>query len=449
MSEIKSKHQNDEFNDDFRKSLFPANNSQVFTVNDSRVQNSEYNRSSYEQGRTHSLGRRTPEMPSRRMFTLVSSQNQYSSDTESINQPPWRKNSSRERSLNAVDVDGFTSMRRRKIDDNTFRMDSKSIPVSPTPYSKNFSLFSERSRHDRSSSSYSSLNSPSHLSLNFSTTEKYSTQKNLSDVKAAMKTYTGNISNGVLESDFMQLTNDDTLAVGSKVSNNDVNVNGLCFQCYNLQKQLSDLSYRLKQATEEIKNRTAKEELTKKAGDIVGVEKSVANSFEMLNDAVNVKNKDAASDASIIKVENKGIGVSLEDGIEMHWCNNTACSPIPGPDQHSIGVATDKLLVSSLSRDAATDSPHQELTTIRSVRHFECGTEPVITRDHGCGSDMFAMMCDFSSMTDAVELVDSGTGCKQIISLLKDSSSMTAPITSSLCHIQTEHIKTRNETAIS
>lgn len=54
---------------------------------------------------------------------------------------------------------------------------------------------------------------------------------------------------------------------------------------------------------------------------------------------------------------------------------------------------------------------------------------------------MFAVMCDFSSMTDAVEWVDSGSGSKQTISLLKDSSSMTAPITSHSRHIQTERIK--------
>ncbi|VDO43193.1 unnamed protein product [Onchocerca flexuosa] len=246
----------------------------------------------------------------------------------------------------------------------------------------------------------------------------------------------------ILENDFVQLTNGDKLAVGSKVSNNDVNVNGLCFQCYNLQKQLSDLSYRLKQATEEIKNRTANEELRKETENIDDIEKSIGNSFEMLDDTISVKNKDAASDDSIIKVENKGTSISLEDGIEMHWCNNTACSPIPGPNQYSIGIATAKLQASP-SRDVATDSPDQELRTVRPVRHFECGTEPVLTRDYGCGNDMFAMTCDFSTMTDAVELVDSGTECKPTNSLLKDSSSMTAPITSNSCHIQTEHIKTR------
>ncbi|OZC07090.1 hypothetical protein X798_05895, partial [Onchocerca flexuosa] len=197
---------------------------------------------------------------------------------------------------------------------------------------------------------------------------------------------------------------------------------------------MENLVDKLKQATEEIKNRTANEELRKETENIDDIEKSIGNSFEMLDDTISVKNKDAASDDSIIKVENKGTSISLEDGIEMHWCNNTACSPIPGPNQYSIGIATAKLQASP-SRDVATDSPDQELRTVRPVRHFEC--------DYGCGNDMFAMTCDFSTMTDAVELVDSGTECKPTNSLLKDSSSMTAPITSNSCHIQTEHIKTR------
>ncbi|CAG9534883.1 unnamed protein product [Cercopithifilaria johnstoni] len=46
-------------------------------------------------------------------------------------------------------------------------------------------------------------------------------------------------------------------------------------------------------------------------------------------------------------------------------------------------------------------------------------------------------------MTDTVELVDSGNGSKQTISLLKDSSSMTTPITSHSRYIQTEHIEMR------
>ncbi|EFO19686.2 VAB-19 protein [Loa loa] len=46
-------------------------------------------------------------------------------------------------------------------------------------------------------------------------------------------------------------------------------------------------------------------------------------------------------------------------------------------------------------------------------------------------------------MTGAIELVDSGTGSKQAVSLLKDSSSMTIPITSHSRLIQTEQIKTR------
>lgn len=102
---------------------------------------SEYKRSLYEQGKTNYLGSRTPDMP-RRSFTLASTHNQYPSDTESVQQPQWRIRSSVERSSSAVDINGFVSMRRRKTDDNTFKMDPKPISIPPTPYPKNCSLFS-------------------------------------------------------------------------------------------------------------------------------------------------------------------------------------------------------------------------------------------------------------------------------------------------------------------
>ncbi|MCP9262105.1 BMA-VAB-19, isoform e [Dirofilaria immitis] len=451
MSEIKSKHQNDEINNNFRKTLFTANDSRVRNVSNIKSrsydidlsQELEYNHSLYEQGKTHFLGSRTPDLP-RRSFTLVPSQNQYPIDTESMHQPQWRIRSSVERSSSAVDIDRFTSMRRRKEDENNISMNSKPTATLPISYPRNRSLFSERLRRDHSSPPHLSLNSPPSLSLSFSTTEKYLTSRDLSDVKTTARTCARNTSSGVIENDFMQLMNGDTLAVGSKDSSNDVNVRGLCFQCCNLQKQLSDLSCRLKQVTEEIKSRTAKEELGKKR-KVVG--KSIGNSYEMFDDVIaekiKVENKDAASDALLIEVENKRTSVSLKDRIEMKWCNDIASSPVPGPPQYSIGAATDKSLTFSPFSDATIDSPNQELLNVRPVCHVECGTEPILTKDYGCGTYIFAMMCDSSSMTDAIKLVDSGTGCKQTISLLKDSYSMTAPITSQSRHIQTEHIETR------
>ncbi|KAM3718968.1 KN motif and ankyrin repeat domain-containing protein [Dirofilaria immitis] len=457
MSEIKSKHQNDEINNNFRKTLFTANDSRVRNVSNIKSRSYdidlsqevsfnnllEYNHSLYEQGKTHFLGSRTPDLP-RRSFTLVPSQNQYPIDTESMHQPQWRIRSSVERSSSAVDIDRFTSMRRRKEDENNISMNSKPTATLPISYPRNRSLFSERLRRDHSSPPHLSLNSPPSLSLSFSTTEKYLTSRDLSDVKTTARTCARNTSSGVIENDFMQLMNGDTLAVGSKDSSNDVNVRGLCFQCCNLQKQLSDLSCRLKQVTEEIKSRTAKEELGKKR-KVVG--KSIGNSYEMFDDVIaekiKVENKDAASDALLIEVENKRTSVSLKDRIEMKWCNDIASSPVPGPPQYSIGAATDKSLTFSPFSDATIDSPNQELLNVRPVCHVECGTEPILTKDYGCGTYIFAMMCDSSSMTDAIKLVDSGTGCKQTISLLKDSYSMTAPITSQSRHIQTEHIETR------
>ncbi|KAL3994910.1 Ankyrin repeats (3 copies) family protein [Acanthocheilonema viteae] len=435
MSEIKSKHQNNELNDEFRKTIFTTNGSRAHDVENMESRSYDINLSSQE-GKTHYLGSRTPDMP-RRSFTLASStHNQYVSDTEAIQRPQWRIRSSVERSSSAADIGGFVSMRRRKGNDN-----AKPIPPIPSSisYPRNCTLFSERIRCDRSS--------PSHLSFNFSTTEKYSTPKNFGNVKTTTKTSMKNISNGIIENDFVQLTNGDAQTVGSKDPNNDVNVNAnrLCFQCCNLQKQLSDLSCRLKEATDEMKSKEIGE-LRRKREDTIVVDKNVGGSCEMLNNStietIQVEKKDAANDALFIEVENKRTSVSLADRIEMHWYEDTTTSTVPEPQRYSIGVITDKLLASSPSRDTIIDSRSDELLTVK----LECDTVPVLTNagiDCGCGSDMFTVMCDFSSMTDAVELVDSGNESKQTISLLKDSFSMTTPITSHSRHIQTEHIKTR------
>uniref|UniRef100_A0A0R3RLG7 Uncharacterized protein n=1 Tax=Elaeophora elaphi TaxID=1147741 RepID=A0A0R3RLG7_9BILA len=307
MSEIKSKHQNDELNDEFRKTIFTTNGSRMHDVGNTESRlacESEYNRSLYEQGKAHYLGSRTPEMP-RRSFTFASSHHLYPSDTESMHQPQWRIRSSVERSSSAVDIDGFTSMRRRKADDNAIRVDVKPAPpIPPAPYPRNCSLFSDRLRRDRSS--------PSHLPINFSTTEKYSISRDLDDVNAITKTATKNIiSNGAIENNFVQLTNGDALlAVGSNELNNGVNVNGLCFQCYNLQKQLSDLSSKLKEATDEMKSKEVGELGRKRKEEtVIVVDKGVGGSCEMLNDGIidriQVEKKDAANDALLIQVEDK------------------------------------------------------------------------------------------------------------------------------------------------
>ncbi|CAG9534884.1 unnamed protein product [Cercopithifilaria johnstoni] len=381
MSEIKSKHQNDELNDSekFRKTLFTTNGSRPQDAGNaesrshdiSLSQESEYNRSLYEQGKAHYLGSRTPDMP-RRSFTLASTHNQYLSDTEAVQQPQWRIRSPMERSSSAVGIDGFVSMRRRKADDNVIRVDPKPLP--PIPYPKNCSLLSERLRRDRSS--------PPHLSFNFSATEKYSILRNLGDVKATTKTSMKNTSNGGIENDSVQLTNGNAPAVGSNDSNNGVSGNGLCFQCCNLQKQLSDLSCRLKEATDEMKSKEVRD-LRRKKEATVAIDKSVGGSCEMLDDStietMQVEKKDAANDALIIKVEDKRTSVSLADQIEMHWYKDTATSAIPEPQLYSITVTTDKLLASSSPRDTVIDSLSEELLTIRRRCHFECDTGPVFT----------------------------------------------------------------------
>lgn len=60
----------------------------------------------------------------------------------------WRRRirSTDERSSNAVNIDGFASMRRRKIEDNNpFRKNPKpSAIIPPIPYPRNYSLFSVR-----------------------------------------------------------------------------------------------------------------------------------------------------------------------------------------------------------------------------------------------------------------------------------------------------------------
>uniref|UniRef100_A0A1I8EZ70 ANK_REP_REGION domain-containing protein n=1 Tax=Wuchereria bancrofti TaxID=6293 RepID=A0A1I8EZ70_WUCBA len=440
ISEIKSKHQNDEFNDHIQKTLFTTNSSQAsdFWNTESRnydiglSQELKHNRSLYEQGKMHYLGSRTPDAP-RPSFTLTSSYNQYPSGTESAHQPHWRIcRSPVERSSSAVDVDGFVSMRRRKADDNAFRVDPRQILVPPMPYPRNCSLFSERLICDRSS--------PSHLSVNFSITEKYSTLSSMRDIEESTRTSMKNISNGSIENDFVQSANEDALAVGSNDLNNDVNANGICFQCCNLQKQLSDLSCRLKQATDEVKSKTVGNQRRKEEETVV-VDKSVGGSCEMLHtEKIKEEKKDTGTDALFIKVDDKRTSISPADRVEMHWYKDIASSPVSEPQFYSTEVTTDKLLA---SRGSATDLPSRELLVIGPECHFECSTGPMVTNDYGCGSDMFTMMCDFSSMTDAVELADSETGSKQTISLFKDSSSMTTPITSHSRHIQTEQIKTK------
>ncbi|EFO19687.2 hypothetical protein LOAG_08807 [Loa loa] len=272
----------------------------------------------------------------RRSFTLTSSLNQYPSDTESMHQPQWRIRSSVERSSSAVDIDGFVSMRRRKSDDKAFNADPKSILVPPIPYPRNCSLFSERLRRDR--------NSPSHSSLNFPITGKYITSKNSSDVKTTTTTCMQNISNGFIENDSVQLANGDVLAVGSKDPNNDVSAKRVCFQCCNLQKQLSDLSCRLKQATDEMNSKSVGE-LMRKTKEIVVIDKSVGGSCEILNDTITkwikVEKKDTASDALLIEVDDKRTSISLADQVEMRWYKDIASSPVPEPQLHSIGVTTE------------------------------------------------------------------------------------------------------------
>ncbi|VDK67147.1 unnamed protein product [Litomosoides sigmodontis] len=413
MSVIKSKHQNDELTDELQKTLFATKRSRAVQYacdGESR----SYDSSLPREGKVRCLDNRTQDVP-RRSFASASTHYQYLSDTEAKQQPQWRIRSSVERSSSALDIDGFVSMRRRrKSGDSATRVDAKP----PAPYQKS-SPFSLQKRLGRDRSS------PPHLSFNFSTIEKYPIPKKLHDVSATTKTSTKDISNGGTANGFVKLMNGDALAVASKDPNNDVNASRLCFQCCNLEKQLSDLSNRLKEATDGMKSKEV-EELRMKREERVVVDKSVGGSCEMLDDGtvgtVEVEKKDAASDALHIEVEDKRTGVSLADQIEMHWYTDSATSALPEPQRYSIGVTTD-------DKSFASSSPPQN-AIIDSLR-----------MNNGCGSDTFAIMCDFSSMTDAVELVDSGSGSKQTISLLKDSSSMTTPVTSHSRHVQTEHIK--------
>ncbi|VIO93835.1 Uncharacterized protein BM_BM5928 [Brugia malayi] len=430
ISKIKSNYQNNEPNDHIQKTLFTTNSSQASDFWNMESRN--YNIGLSQEGKMHYLGSRTPDAP-RRSLTLASSY-QYPSDTESVQQPHWRiRRSLVERSSSAVDVDGFVSMRRHKADDNAFRMGSKQILVPPMPYLRNCSPFSERLIRDRSS--------PSYLSLNFSIAEKCSIPSSMRDIKESTRTYVKNISNESVENNFVQSANKDALPVGSNDLNNDVNANGICFQCCNLQKQLSDLSCRLKEATDEAKSKIVENQRRKEEERVI-VDKSVGDSCEMLyTEKIKEEKKDTGTDALLIEVDDKRTSISSVDRVEMLWYKDIASSPVSEPQFYSTGITTDKLLASS--RGSATDLPNQELLVIGPECHFECSAEPLVTNDYGCGSDMFTMMCDFSSMTDAVELVDSETGSKQSIPLFKDSSSMTTPITSHSRHIQTEQIKTR------
>uniref|UniRef100_A0A915Q863 ANK_REP_REGION domain-containing protein n=1 Tax=Setaria digitata TaxID=48799 RepID=A0A915Q863_9BILA len=438
MSEIKSKHQNDEINDSLKKTLFTANGYRIediknagnrsFDFNSSHE--SEYSRSLYEQGKAHYLGSRTPDMP-RRSFTLASSYNQYPSDTESVHQPQWRIRSNVERSSSAVDADGFASMKRRKADANTFRPDPKPKTIPPIPYPRNCSLFSERLRRERSS--------PPHLPLNFLPKTENSNPWNFSDKRTNIR----NTTNDSIENNFEQSMNGDALAVNSNVIDKDINANRVCLKCNNLQKQLYNLSRRLQEVTDEMKSK-AIEELRKKRKESVLVDKAVGSSFKILADATTettkVERKETASDPLLVRVDNKRTSVSLSDQVQMHWYNDIAISPVPQPQLYSIGIATDEFPTSY--RNDATNSSSQELLALGSS-HSECYNGSSITDNYGCGSDAPSVMCDFSSMTDGVELVDSGTGSKQTIPLLRDSSSMTAPVTSHSRPIQTEHIGTR------
>uniref|UniRef100_A0A0R3RU07 ANK_REP_REGION domain-containing protein n=1 Tax=Elaeophora elaphi TaxID=1147741 RepID=A0A0R3RU07_9BILA len=128
----------------------------------------------------------------------------------------------------------------------------------------------------------------------------------------------------------------------------------------------------------------------------------------------------------------------------MYWYKDTATSAAPKPQCYSIGITTDKQ--SPPPQDITINSRSYELPIFRAECYRKSDTGHVFTnagKEQSCGSDAFTVMCDFSSMTDAVELVDSGNGSKQIICSLKDSSSMTTPITSYSRHTQTDHVEMR------
>ncbi|VDK42984.1 unnamed protein product [Anisakis simplex] len=429
----------------------------------------ESERSSYEQGKTHYLGSKTPDM-SRKKLTMI---NNYHNDTEPV--PHWRRgghvdSSKMHKSTSQqLNMDGFASVRRKKIDDGYTECEpSKQSPV-----------YTEcRQSNHADSPPYGSL--PLRRQLD-------SLRTQIRQVSSSnQQTFNVSSSSSIRASPAVDvavnLRNNETKMPNNEVPRTVCSVSTStppvpptkpCSDCSMLKQQLLDLSNRLvtaeslniprqysdkSEGTGDRQQRnvsvgTARLETAEKS---VGQSRPVTLEFGTITDPLH--KVDFAGDTFVIENVNKATGLSKLDAVNANWVRDSSCSPPPVIQHHSIAIGTephDSTADYSKLRDASTltildveallavqryQSPKRECVSA------ECYTEPICTKENGNDAPPYLSTNECATITDHCMLhsTDRCVGNDHSITTSDCASMTTYHDHQNSMHVQTDATPTRS-----
>uniref|UniRef100_F1KS99 KN motif and ankyrin repeat domain-containing protein 1 n=1 Tax=Ascaris suum TaxID=6253 RepID=F1KS99_ASCSU len=420
----------------------------------------ESERSSYEQGKTHYLGSKTPDMCRKTFSTSI-----YQTASESS--PQWRRQPVPvQKSSSTVDMDGFASMRRKKADDGNSESESTkplsayvewrkrqqadsppSVPYGSLPLGRQLESLKMQGR--QSSPNQFFVDQPSAISNRRSTS-------------------TGtDVDSRSFESKMISEPRRSVSSVST--STPPVPPAKPCSDCPSLKEQLSDLSVRLaavemlsvakkceekSEGTEAVQLRNVGVNASGPEKSDRGVGRSRPVTLEFGTITSPVQKADFASDAPLIEYANKETDVSRSDLMIANWARDASSSPPPPIQCYSVGLGTESfksptktqlcdattltiLDVEALLAIQRTETPNKECITIA------CSTEPLITKENGCYAHAITQECATLTGPWRSQTVSRYVGPDQAIMML-DADSMTVPVDRRTWHMQTDPVSTRS-----